>query len=381
MMKSPQKLSEEFNARKSHTASSKLNNKALVHNKRPLRVLLILLIILTLSLVTIGGITRHTDSGLSITNWGFIKNIIPPMTENEWEKTFSLYRQTPEYNLQNSYMIISDFKQIFWWEWIHRFLGRLTGLIWFTGFMGLIVTRNLPSRWFMRLLIVGALGMSQALIGWWMVSSGLAGNKVDVAPYRLAIHLMVAFAIISYLWWLILTTFKQSEQLLHVLHNKYRSLEVTGLILLCLLFIQIGFGALVAGLDAGRAFPTWPLMNGNFFPKDSFILTPLIINIFENPSLVHFMHRMVGYGVGVFALVFWLIARTAINPALHVVMNLILAACGIQIVIGIFTTLTAAQQHLALLHQFIGVVLIVLAVSSVFFSRYPLELSFFRNKL
>jgi len=339
--------------------------------RRAIRVWLMMLFALVAAMVVVGGLTRLTDSGLSITQWKPISGALPPMGADAWDAEFSLYKASPEYLLQNKGMSLSDFKSIFWWEWGHRQLGRLIGLVWAVGFLGFWAAGRIPVGWKGRLLGIGALGGLQGAIGWWMVSSGLKGDMVDVASYRLATHLGLAFIILGLISWFILLLGRPDAALLQARRGREARLFSISTGLLHLVFLQIILGALVAGIDAGRSFVDWPWMADQFFPPDAFEILPLWRNFFENAGLVQFMHRMTGYLVVIFALVVWRRSRASGNGATRLAFNLVIAMVLAQMTLGIFTVLQAAQLHIAITHQVGAIFTWVLILNARFLAGYP----------
>ena len=281
------------------------------NNRGAIQIWLKILFTLVVVMILVGGLTRLTDSGLSITEWRPITGALPPLSSENWLLEFEKYKQIPEYELQNKGMSLSEFKFIYWWEWGHRQLGRVIGLVWLIGFITFFALRKIPNGWTGSLLFVGILGGLQGAVGWWMVSSGLTGTMLDVASYRLATHLGLAFVILGYLTWFILLLGRSEKILLQSRRNmdpKFVSLS-TGL--LHLTFLQILVGALVAGIDAGRNYVDWPLMAGGFLPPDPFELSPWWRNFFEDDGLVQFMHRMIGYTLFLFCLFAWRRSRSS----------------------------------------------------------------------
>lgn len=341
--------------------------------RRGIRIWLAMIFLLVAVMIVVGGLTRLTDSGLSITEWKPLSGAIPPRDDAAWAAEFAAYQASPEFQLQNSQMDLEAFKSIFWWEWGHRQLGRVIGLVWGLGFFGFLVARRIPVGWAGRLLGLGALGGLQGAIGWWMVSSGLVGDKVDVSSYRLATHLGLAFIILGLSAWYVFLLGRSETDLMQARRNGERKLYSLSTGLLHFAFLQILLGALVAGIDAGRGFPTWPDMNGQFFPADAFYVPgrPAWAAFFENPGLVQFMHRMAGYLLLIFGVVVWLRGRKsaygATRSAFHAVMAMLVA----QATLGIFTALTAAQAHVAITHQIGAVFLWVLILRARHLSLYP----------
>ncbi len=276
--------------------------------RRGIRAWLFVLFALVVVMIAVGGLTRLTDSGLSITEWNLVKGAVPPTSEADWAVAFEKYRTSPEYLLQNKGMELAEFKVIYWWEWGHRQLGRVIGLVWAVGFAGFALARQIPKGWTPRLLLLGALGGAQGAIGWWMVSSGLQGARVDVASYRLATHLGLAFVILGLIAWYALALSRPEAALLQARRGREDKLLRLSTGLMHAAFLQIILGALVAGIDAGRSFPTWPLMGDSFFPADAFYVPDggsAWRAFFENPGLVQFIHRMMGYLLLAFGVVVW----------------------------------------------------------------------------
>ena len=343
--------------------------------RRGIRIWLGILFVMVVMMIAVGGLTRLTDSGLSITEWKPVTGAVPPMSAEAWEVEFDKYREIPEYQLQNKGMSLAEFKVIYWWEWGHRQLGRTVGLVWALGFLGFAVTRNIPTGWTRRLWIVGLLGGLQGAIGWWMVSSGLSGDRLDVASYRLATHLGLAFVILGVLAWYILLLSRPEKDLMQARRGKEAKLYSLSTGLLHASFVQILLGALVAGIDAGRTFTDWPLMAGGVFPPDAFGLTPWWSNFFENPGLVQFIHRMWGYLLVIFAVVVWRRARGSAHGATRFAFNAVMAALAVQIVLGIATVLYVAPWQLAIVHQLMAVLVWVLILRARFLSFYPISTS------
>jgi cytochrome c oxidase assembly protein subunit 15 len=342
--------------------------------RRGIRAWLVTLFLLVAMMIAVGGLTRLTDSGLSITEWKPVTGAIPPLSEADWVSEFDKYKATPEFQLQNSQMSMEAFKVIFWWEWAHRQLGRVVGLVWAVGFVGFLVARAIPPGWTGRLLGLGALGGLQGAIGWWMVSSGLVGEQVDVKSYRLATHLGLAFVILGLIAWYVFLLGRSETNLIQARRNSERKLVGLSTGLMHFAFLQILLGALVAGIDAGRGFPTWPDMNGQFFPADAFYVPGgggVWHAFFENPGLVQFMHRMAGYLLFAFGIVVWLRGRQSAHAATRNAFHAVMAMLVAQMVLGIITVLTAAHMHIAITHQIGAVILWVLIIRARHLSVYP----------
>ena len=334
-----------------------------------------ILFILVFLMVLVGGLTRLTDSGLSITEWNVIKGAIPPLSDIAWALEFDKYKNIPEYQLQNKGMSLGDFKVIYWWEWGHRQLGRFVGLVWLIGFVYLNLRKKIPNAWKFRMLFVGLLGGLQGAIGWWMVSSGLVGRMVDVASYRLATHLGLAFIILGTLFWFVMRVERTDIDLMQSRRrSNLQSIRWTSL-LLVLAFWQILLGALVAGIDAGRGYIDWPMMNGEFLPSESFDYNPLWTNFFENPALVQFNHRILGYVLMALGIAAWFKSRSIAHRKLRIGFKAILIMMVAQMVLGIVTVMYAAPWYIAIFHQIGAVVLIVLILQTKFIANFPQEQS------
>lgn len=335
------------------------------------RVWLMVLFLLVVVMIVVGGLTRLTDSGLSITEWKPVTGALPPMSEAAWTAEFDKYKAIPEYELQNKGMTLSEFKVIYWWEWGHRQLGRFIGLVWAIGFLGFLALKKIPPGWTGRLLIPGVLGGIQGAVGWWMVSSGLEGTMLDVASYRLATHLGLAFVILGVLGWYIFLLGCEERALMQCRRNREVKLFKLGTGLMHFAFLQILLGALVAGIDAGRNYTDWPLMAGEFLPPFPFELEPAWRNFFENDGLVQFMHRMAGYLLLIFGVVVWARARKSPNGQTRFAFNAVLAMMLMQMVLGIVTVIYSAPLHIAIVHQLGAILLWVLILRARFIAGYP----------
>jgi cytochrome c oxidase assembly protein subunit 15 len=345
--------------------------------RKAIRVWLMILFALVFAMIAVGGLTRLTDSGLSITEWRPITGALPPMTAADWQSEFAKYQAIDEFRIQNQWMELSDFKVIYWWEWGHRQLGRVVGLVWAAGFAWFAVRRQIPAGWTGRLLLLGALGGLQGAIGWWMVASGVTQGQgmTDVASYRLATHLGLAFAILALITWYVMELGRRASDLMQA--RRAREPRHWGLAtgLLHFTFLQILIGALVAGIDAGRSYTDWPLMGGQIFPASAFVLDPVWRNFFESPGLVQFIHRVTGYLLFAFTIVVWLRGRTSSHPTTRTAFNAVLAAMSLQILLGIVTVLYGAPVHIAIFHQLLAVIVWVAILRARFLSGYPIATS------
>ncbi len=340
-----------------------------------IRLWLIVLFALVAVMILVGGLTRLTDSGLSITEWAPITGALPPLGEAAWLAEFEKYQAIPEFEIQNSQMTLAEFKSIYWWEWGHRQLGRVIGLVWALGFLVFWLAKRIPTGWTGRLLMLGVLGGAQGAIGWWMVSSGLTGRMVDVASYRLAIHLGLAFAILGLIAWHILSLGRSEAALMQARRGREAKLFSMGTGLMHFAMLQILLGALVAGIDAGRGYVDWPLMSGQIVPDGMFALSPWWSNFFENPALTQFLHRVAGYLLLGFAFVVWRRARGAGNAAVRGAFTAAFLMLILQAVLGIVTVMHAAPLGLAILHQFGAIVAWVLIIRARHNAQYPLDQS------
>lgn len=340
-------------------------------NRRGIRLWLFILAMMLIAMIAVGGLTRLTDSGLSITEWKPVTGAIPPLNAQDWQSEFAKYQASPEFQLQNSAMTLSDFKGIYYWEWGHRLLGRMIGLVWAVGFFWFLLRRQIPVGWTGRLVSLGVLGGLQGAVGWWMVSSGLTGRMVDVASYRLAIHLGLAFAILALITWFAMLLSRDETTLMQARRAREGALARWAGALGLVAFAQILLGALVAGIDAGRNFPTWPSMNGEFLPSESFDLAPLWSNFFENPALVQFDHRMLGYFLFAMAIWVWMRARGSAHGRTRRVFTMMFGIIIAQMLLGISTAVMAAPWHVAIVHQFGAVAVLMTILAARFNALYP----------
>ena len=318
------------------------------------------------AMIVVGGLTRLTDSGLSITQWQLFSGFLPPLNNSEWIMYFDLYKEIPEFKLQNYDMTMQEFKVIFWWEWAHRFMGRLIGiaflipLIYFTF---KIKFKNLISLYFIFILIC-----FQGFIGWYMVSSGLI-DRVDVSHFRLSIHLLVAFIILSLIFWNYLKI-KFKNNFLNTINI------IFPLSFLLLVFLQISIGAFVSGMDAGKIYNSWPLMGNSIFPDDNSIINLFKLSAFSDPSLVQFIHRKLAYLIGLFYLYLLFYIYKNKKTDLYKSVNILGFFIILQIVLGIFTLLYGAQIFIASMHQISSIFLVASCIYFLFINtRSNLQLS------
>ncbi len=324
---------------------------------------LLIATLLVVLIIIVGGLTRLTDSGLSITKWQLFSGFLPPSNDADWENYFNLYKEIPEFKLQNYSMTMSEFKIIFWWEWIHRFLGRLIGicfllpLVYFTTKLGF---KSLKNLYFIFLLIC-----FQGFIGWYMVSSGLV-DRIDVSHYRLALHLLVAFFILVLILW---NYFKLKK--IDLSHQKLKFyLPLTFLILI---FCQITVGAFVSGMDAGTIYNTWPLMGSSYFPDDNDFINILTLTAFNDPSLIQFFHRNLAYIISIYYLILAYKIYKNNLIRLFILIKTIGLILFIQIVLGILTLLYGAQIYLASMHQISSIFLVSSSLYFLFLNSSTIQ--------
>jgi heme a synthase len=322
-----------------------LQNKYLLHWYQSIICLIFLMIIL-------GGFTRLTDSGLSITEWGVVSGIIPPLNQHDWDALFAKYQEIPEFKLINFAMNIADFKQIFWLEYLHRILGRILGIITISGFMVFVTSKVFTSLQKKRISIMTLLIPIQGVIGWFMVKSGLSDN-VDVSHYMLALHLTTAFLFLFILAWFY---YDETHDNL-VINSKIEYLLLLRLIIV-LSFIQIIYGGLVAGLNAGLIYNEFPLMGGSYFPSEIFATSQLVLDLVENPAIVQFIHRNIAFALS--GLIIYLGCKFYKNFTIYIKKQykLVIYLLLLQMLIGVSVLLTSVNIYLAILHQFIAAILI-----------------------
>ncbi|WP_170449866.1 heme A synthase [Ruegeria arenilitoris] len=345
--------------------------------RKAIRIWLMILFALVVVMIAVGGLTRLTDSGLSITEWRPVTGAIPPMSEADWQAEFDKYKQIDQWRIMNQWMELDDFKTIYWWEWGHRQLGRVIGLVWALGFFGFLVLRKIPAGWTGRLAIPGLLGGVQGAVGWWMVASGVTQGEgmTAVASYRLATHLGLAFVILGFLAWYIFMLGREERDLMQARRAKEARLFSLSTGLLHFAFLQILIGALVAGIDAGRSYTDWPLIGGQLLPPDATALEPMWRNFFESPGLVQFIHRCVGYVLFAFGIFVWRRGSRSAHPQTRFAFNAMFAALSLQVIVGILTVVYGAPWQIAIFHQFMAVVVWTLILRARFLTAYPIATS------
>jgi heme a synthase len=321
-------------------------------------------------MVLVGGATRLTESGLSIVEWKPVTGSVPPLSAAQWTEAFEAYKKIPQYRELNAGMTLSEFKEIFWWEWSHRLLGRFIGVAYLLPFLFFLWRGGLSGELKRRLWLVFALGGLQGAVGWWMVASGLS-ERVEVSQYRLATHLVLALLIFSGIVW---TVRRLAERPQIVAPARLR---FTSALLVAVTFVQIYLGALVAGLRAGRVYNTWPDIDGAFIPSAArlWFETPLWRNLFDNVLTVQFEHRMTAYALFALAALHALDAVRSRAGAAASGALWVFAAVSLQAVLGILTLLNQVPIGLALAHQAVAIVVLTLAVVQAerLASRQPAE--------
>ena len=341
------------------------------NNPKSVRKWLCLLFALVAIMILVGGLTRLTDSGLSITDWDLVMGTLPPLSDAAWAENFTKYQNTQEYQLQNANMTLAEYKGIFWWEWGHRFLGRVIGLVWIVGFLIFLARKQIRRDRMRGIFSIGILIGLQGVIGILMVKTGYVGDRVDVASYALAAHLGLAFIILGAIFWNIKYLSQSPEALIEARRRGDASRASMARVLAAFVFLQILLGALVAGIDGGLSYNDWPKMGGEWFSSDAFVLQPAWKNLFENPALVQFMHRINGYILIIFAfMIYWKNRRAPYKQWRSIGLH-VLIAIFVQVVIGIGTLVMHVPLPMALLHQAAAIAIWVAVLSTIFAFKFP----------
>lgn len=312
--------------------------------QRLVGIWLLIVCVFVFAMILVGGATRLTDSGLSITEWNFMKHFVPPMSEAGWAQEFALYQQTMEYQAQNNGMNLEEFRQIYWWEWGHRFLGQTLGLVFAVPALIFFFTGRLRGRFRVTLLLF-LLGGMQGAIGWWMVTSGLF-DRLDVSPFRLAIHLAMAFLILAIALWTALGAFVWPSQKSQAGVWRWAPFALMGLI-----FVQVMLGALLAGSDGGKAYADWPMIGGEWVPSSAFGLEGFWANLTEEHATQHLLHRTLGYVVALVALVLAAVGLVRGQGEARWALGLVGLVALLQAGLGVITVLAVSPLSLSLLHQ------------------------------
>jgi len=325
---------------------------------RAIRAWLFTVAALIALMVLVGGATRLTESGLSITEWKPVTGALPPLSQTEWEQAFDAYKLIPQYKSLNAGMTLAEFRTIFWWEWSHRLLGRVIGMVYLLPFLFFLWRGGMSAELRRRLWLIFGLGALQGAVGWWMVASGLS-NRIEVSQYRLATHLVLALLIYAAIVWT-LRRLGERPPLAAIAR-----LKITSAVLVVLTFVQLYLGALVAGLRAGLVYNTWPDIDGGFIPSSQRLWfdVPWWRNLFENTLTVQFEHRMTAYALFALAVFHAVDAvRSRASSAAVGGAFWLLAAVTLQATLGILTLLNHVPIVLALSHQAVAIVVLTLAL-------------------
>ena len=315
-------------------------------------------LILVFLIIIVGGLTRLTDSGLSITEWELFKGLLPPLSVNSWNEYFDEYKKIPQYKLLNSNMTIDEFKVIFYWEYFHRMLARLIGLFFFVPLIYFYFSKKIRSEYINICFLIFLLIILQGVIGWFMVQSGLV-NVTTVSHYRLSIHLSTAIIIISCIYWLIMNTYFNRNKIFFKVSNQNLPFQI----LILLILFQIIIGAFVSGLDAGKIYQTWPLMGTNYMPNDySFINFKSLLEL-DNHSLVQFYHRNLAYLIIIYTIFLTLFIYKKKIQNLYFSLKVVLIFLFFQVILGIFTLVTGLNIFLASVHQITSILLMFSALN------------------
>jgi cytochrome c oxidase assembly protein subunit 15 len=329
---------------------------------------------MTVIQIALGGITRLTGSGLSITQWDVLTGALPPLNEQQWLAEFTKYRQTPQYQLLNFEFTLSDFKFIFFWEWFHRLWARLIGVVFAVGFVWFLVKKHFKKEMINPLLILFLLGALQGAVGWIMVASGLTGDAVYVKPTRLALHFIFALGLLCYTFWFALKLLVPAEQ--RIVNASLRKWNIA---ILCVLTLQLLYGALMAGHKAATVAPSWPTINGQWIPDHLFVDRPFLLNFIDNKVLIHFIHRGLAY-ILLVLIIAWSVKLYKTNGTrlFSSTRWMPLALVGVQALLGIFTVLAGVKivpghwgifEWMAQLHQLGGMLLLLSMVWMLFIVR------------
>ncbi len=323
--------------------------------------------------VLIGGITRLTESGLSITEWKPITGALPPMNTISWQQEFDKYRNTDQFKYVHQHFSLSDFKFIFFWEWFHRLWARLLGVVFLLGFVYFIARNKFSKKMILPMIILFLLGALQGLVGWLMVKSGLVPEKYYVGHVELTTHLVAAIFLLSYTAWFAFSLLPVMQKKVHANNTKYYLY-----LLLTLLFFQLIYGGFMAGLKAAASAPTWPTINGSYFPAAMHELTPYTQNLINNPITIHFIHRGLAYLLLVVVVLFFVQSKKIKQPSLYKKLsNGLLVLFLLQVLLGIFTVLYATNKNalvwLGVSHQFTAMIIVLCSVALLYLQKKPIE--------
>jgi cytochrome c oxidase assembly protein subunit 15 len=338
-------------------------------------------VVMTIIQFVLGGVTRLTGSGLSITEWEVITGALPPLSEQAWLIEFAKYKQTPQFQLLNFEFDLQNFKYIFFWEWFHRLWARIIGLVFAGGFIWFLVAKHFKKEMIKPLVILFFLGIMQGAIGWIMVASGLEGDAVYVKPTRLALHFIFALGLLSYTFWfaLQLSVPKTALQISAGMHEAVQKAKTLNVAILALLVLQLMYGALMAGHKAAMVAPTWPTINGDYVPTNLFSDPVFLLNFIENKILVHFMHRGIAY-VLLALVIYWTVKLYQINgssffnrikifPLLLVVLQVLLGIASLLYARSIIPGVWGIFEWMAQIHQLVGMSLLLSLVATYYVMR------------
>ncbi|MDQ3683559.1 MAG: COX15/CtaA family protein [Bacteroidota bacterium] len=345
-----------------------------LRSSKPVAIWLLIGVGMLIVQIVLGGITRLTGSGLSITEWDVITGTLPPLNEQSWLEEFKKYQQTSQYKILNTDFKLVNFKFIFFWEWLHRFWARLIGVVFLIPFIIFLVQRRFRSDMIGPLIILFLLGALQGAVGWIMVKSGLDGDAIYVKPTRLALHFIFAMGLLCYTFWFALKLLVKENDIVHA-----SSLRKFTVWIIALLALQLIFGALMAGHKAAAAAPTWPTINGSFIPSYVFNRPEGFRSLIENPVVIHFVHRMLAYLLVVIIILWSVKAFTKKASALFAQIRILpLVFVLLQLVLGIFTVLTSVNiratrwntfEWMAQLHQVVALLLLLSLIFVLFLQR------------
>tara|TARA_B100001057_G_scaffold467972_1_gene526655 strand:- start:908 stop:1933 length:1026 start_codon:yes stop_codon:yes gene_type:complete len=318
--------------------------------------------ILVFLIIIVGGLTRLTDSGLSITEWELIKGILPPLNNNSWEIYFDQYKKIPQYKLLNFDMTLNEFKIIFYWEYLHRILARLIGLFFIIPLFFFYISKRIKKKYISICFIIFGLIVLQGIVGWYMVQSGLT-QDITVSHYRLSIHLSIAIIIISSIFWLIKNILLNTNKLFFKLTINNLPFQI----FILLIFIQIIMGAFVSGLDAGKIYQTWPMMGSNYLPDD--LISKKITSVleFDNHSLVQFYHRNLAYLITLYVIFLGIFIYKKKIANLYLSLKILIFFLLLQVILGILTLITGLNIYLASMHQITSVLLVLSALNLYYY--------------
>lgn len=352
-----------------------INNNSLQNSSKQIATWLLIGVAMIVIQVLLGGITRLTESGLSITEWKPITGALPPLNDIDWQAAFDKYKLTDQFKYVHQHFSLSDFKFIFFWEWFHRLWARLMGVVFLVGFFYFLIKKKFNKEMIVPMIILFILGALQGAIGWIMVKSGLVPEKYLVGHIQLATHFIAALILLCYsLWFALSLLIKPQQQIANMFLKKF----LTGILIV--LFLQLIYGAFMAGLKTAIAAPTWPDINGSLVPANLYSLSPAVRNFIYNPIMIHFIHRGLAYLLFILIILWWF-KSTAIKEKklFNRLRLLLLVLVSLQVILGILTVLNATYAirliWLGVLHQFVAMLLLMAMISLLFILRKPQQLA------